>query len=175
MIKEKPTPVIKSILLGAGPPFKGSVHSGLEKASNDVIILDWIISALSAHTSEIDFIGGYEIASVKKKYPTLNFYENTKWPSTKSAGSLLIHDFAGAESYIISYCDIVFRSDLVSALIAMCLIFPSLLTVLGRVDTRADRSGSFKRRKNSWTWEMCNSIRKRHFFIRRDCRVCWFN
>ena len=117
MIKEKPTPVIKSILLGAGPPFKGSVHSGLEKASNDVIILDWIISALSAHTSEIDFIGGYELASVKKKYPTLNFYENTKWPSTKSAGSLLIHDFAGADSYIISYCDIVFRSDLVSALV----------------------------------------------------------
>ena len=104
---------IRSILLGAGRPYKGAVHSALESTGGNEIILDWITSALSVYSNKIDFVGGYELDTIREKYPELNYFYNANWQSTKSAGSLLLHDFAEAEHFIVSYVDIVFKSALV--------------------------------------------------------------
>ena len=109
--------VIQAVLLGAGRPYKGSSHSGLADAGADAIILDWILASLSGIADKIDFVGGYEIDSIKKKYPQLNYSENLKWKTSKSAGSLLSHDLKHSCDYIVSYVDIVYRKNLVSKLL----------------------------------------------------------
>ena len=105
---------VNAILLGAGRPYKGAGHSALKSTGGDAIILDWITSALSAYCDRIDFVGGYEIESIKKKYPNLNYFYNAEWESTKSAGSLLVHNLAQAKQFVVAYVDIAFRSGLVA-------------------------------------------------------------
>ena len=103
-----------AVLLGAGRPFKGVEHSVLGNSGDETIVLDWILDALLANMiSDIQFIGGYRIEGVKKKYPSLQFKEKSDWNSSKSCGSFFIADLDPAAGAIVSYVDIVYRPELI--------------------------------------------------------------
>ena len=109
--------VVRTVLLGAGRPYKGSNHSGLVSTVGGTIILDWILGSFRGVSTEIEFVGGYELASIKAKYPKLKYCENSNWENTKAAASFFTLDLKEACDYLVSYVDIVYRDDVVRKLI----------------------------------------------------------
>ncbi|MFT5801959.1 MAG: choline kinase [Nonlabens sp.] len=98
--------------LGAGAPYKGVDPSGLTSVGDGMIILDWMIAAYKDVADAIEYVGGYQINSVKEKYPELIFLENFAWDTTKSAASFFTLDFKKDCDYFVSYTDIVHREDI---------------------------------------------------------------
>ena len=103
---------VRVALLGAGAPYKGVSPSGLTSVVDGMIILDWVMAAYTDITDTIEYVGGYQINSVKDKYPELLFLENLAWETTKSAASFFTLDFKKGCDYFVSYTDIVHREDL---------------------------------------------------------------
>lgn len=99
-------------LLGAGAPYKGVSPSGLTSVAEGMIILDWVLAAYKDVADTVEYVGGYQINSVKDKYPELLFQENFAWETTKSAASFFTLDFKKDCDYFVSYTDIVYREDI---------------------------------------------------------------
>ena len=99
-------------LLGAGAPYKGVSPSGLTSVVKGMFILDWVLAAYKDVADTIEYVGGYQINSVKEKYPEFLFRENLAWETTKSAASFFKLDLKKDCDYFVSYTDIVYREDI---------------------------------------------------------------
>lgn len=104
------------IFLGAGKPFQGDEHAALRSASGHTRVIDWLLHATTSRMSDVHFVGGYKIDSVKRRYPDFNYYINADWQVTQSAYSFLQVDLTDKNRSLASYSDILFRRSLVDAM-----------------------------------------------------------
>lgn len=117
MIKSNSNLKINTILLAAGKPEKGESHPLLRKAFSGTRVLDWLLQALPSDRSTIQFVGGYRLEEIANKYPDFQYVENSEWLSTGATGSLFKAVFPDDGSLIVSYSDILYRSETVDSLI----------------------------------------------------------
>lgn len=81
-------------------------------------IIDWIVSALRAGgVSEICFIGGYRIDSVRTAYPDFVFRENTDWLNNNILASLMCAEDLMDQPFLTTYSDILYTDGVVRGLI----------------------------------------------------------
>ncbi|WP_168232828.1 PEP/pyruvate-binding domain-containing protein [Pseudomonas veronii] len=105
------------IFLGAGKPFQGDEHAALRSASGQTRVIDWLLHATMSRSSDVHFVGGYKIDSIKEQYPDFNYWINADWQITQSAYSFLQVDLADNNRSLVSYSDILFRRSLIDAMI----------------------------------------------------------
>jgi len=81
-------------------------------------ILDWTVEALQrGGCSEICFIGGYRIETVKRDYPHFVFRENPDWPDNNILVSLMCAEDLMDRPFVTAYSDILFTPEIVRGLI----------------------------------------------------------
>lgn len=81
-------------------------------------ILDWTVEALQrGGCSEICFIGGYRIETVKRDYPHFVFRENLDWPDNNILVSLMCAEDLMDRPFVTAYSDILFTPEIVRGLI----------------------------------------------------------
>lgn len=56
------------IFLGAGKPYNGDEHAALRSASGHTRVIDWLLHATASKMSDVHFVGGYKIDSIKQRY-----------------------------------------------------------------------------------------------------------
>ncbi|AZD51859.1 Phosphoenolpyruvate synthase [Pseudomonas chlororaphis subsp. aurantiaca] len=104
------------IFLGAGKPFQGEEHAALRSATDHARVIDWLLHATTSRMTDVHFVGGYKIDSVKQRYPDFNYWINADWRVTQSAYSFLQVDLRDKTRSLVSYSDILFRRSLVDAM-----------------------------------------------------------
>lgn len=105
------------IFLGAGKPFQGDEHAALRNASGHTRVIDWLLHATTSRMSDVHFVGGYQVDSIKERYPEFNYWINADWRVTQSAYSLLQVDLTDKTKTLVSYSDILFRRSLIDAMV----------------------------------------------------------
>ncbi len=113
---------MRAIIIGAG---RGSrlmpTTADTPKCFADVAgqrLLDWAVSAFRENDiTDIVFIGGYRIESVRRAYPEFTFRHNTQWATNNILASLLYAEDLMDEPFVCCYSDILFTSKIVSALL----------------------------------------------------------
>jgi choline kinase len=81
-------------------------------------ILDWTVEALlGGGCSEICFIGGYRIETVRRDYPHFQFRENPDWPDNNILVSLMCAEDLMDRPFVTAYSDILFTPEIVRGLI----------------------------------------------------------
>jgi choline kinase len=81
-------------------------------------ILDWTLEALkSGGCTEICFIGGYRIDTVRQEYPEFIFRENKEWADNNILVSLMCAEDLMNVPFVTSYSDILFTPDVVQKLV----------------------------------------------------------
>ena len=102
------------IILGAGPPFSGTVPTPLKETPDQRQVLDWIVDAFSkCHLTHLTFIGGYHLDQVAKDFPDLICTLNPEWDKTANATSIFACPLTTDKPHYISYADVVFRENIV--------------------------------------------------------------
>jgi len=82
-------------------------------------MLDWDLQALlEAGISDVCFIGGYRIESVRAQYPDFTFRHNTDWEQNNILASLMCAEDLMSEPFLCTYSDILFTADVVKRLLA---------------------------------------------------------
>ena len=111
---------IRSVILGAGRPFRGAEPSALHGTSGNGRVLDWLLGALPGPTA---FISGYGAEEVRSQYPQLHYTHNEHWETSGATASLLLapalQSEDAAQGLLVSYADIVFQPDAVQRLLAI--------------------------------------------------------
>jgi len=100
---------LKFILLGAGEPYKSARKNESENTKIKLVVLDWLLAAASQLTETVNFVGGYNVDEVRKKYPHLAYNLNKDWKTTKATGSFLVSDLSACDAVLVSYTDIIYR------------------------------------------------------------------
>ncbi len=81
-------------------------------------ILDWTVEALlGGGCTEIVFVGGYRIDSVRRDYPRFIFRENRQWPHNNILVSLMCAQDLMDRPFVTAYSDILFTADVVRGLV----------------------------------------------------------
>lgn len=82
-------------------------------------ILDWTLEAFAENgITDICFIGGYRIESVREAYPHLTFCHNAGWERNNILASLMHAEAHMDGPFICSYSDILFTPEVVRRLLA---------------------------------------------------------
>ena len=82
-------------------------------------ILDWCLDAFRAHgLTDVCFIGGYRIESVRADYPEFTFRDNRDWETNNILASLFHAEDVMDEPFICCYSDILFNTHVVARLLA---------------------------------------------------------
>ena len=123
MLRHSPH-VMRAIIIGAG---RGSrlmpTTEDAPKCFAEIQgkrILDWTVEALrGGGCTEIVFIGGYRIDSVKRDYPDFIFRENRDWPDNNILVSLMCAEDLMDRPFVTSYSDILFTKDVVRGLVEL--------------------------------------------------------
>jgi choline kinase len=77
-------------------------------------LLDWALEAFrAASLTEICFIGGYHLDTVRRDYPQLTFRHNHDWEHNNILLSLMYAEDLMEEGFVCCYSDILFTSDVV--------------------------------------------------------------
>lgn len=105
------------ILLGAGKPEEGLKHTALSEVDKDSRLLDWLLQCFPKDVRKIQFVGGYKMNEIARKYPELDFVENKNWQKTGAAGSLFKAVIPECGKLLISYSDILYREGIVKRLL----------------------------------------------------------
>ena len=109
---------MRALVLGAG---RGSRLNALTEDQpkpyapiGEHRILDYLLAALTeAGVGEIVFIGGYRMDLVQRDYPHLTFRHNPEWAETNILASLMSAEDCMEEGFVVTYADILYRSDVV--------------------------------------------------------------
>jgi choline kinase len=81
-------------------------------------IIDWIVRALrDGGVTEICYIGGYRIESVRAACPDFVLRENADWSSNNILASLMCAEDLMDRPFITSYSDILYSPDVVRGLV----------------------------------------------------------
>ena len=107
---------IEALILGAGRPNNSETPSALQKIDKKKTVLNWQVSQLESYVNKISFIGGYKYNLLNRKKKKLNFIHNKSWEKCNSVGSLLKNNFSTGRDLLVSYSDVVYRSNLINKL-----------------------------------------------------------
>ncbi len=107
---------IEALILGAGRPNNSETPSALQKIDKKKTVLNWQVSQLEGYVNKISFIGGYKYDLLTRKKKKLNFIHNKSWEKCNSVGSLLKNNFSTGRDLLVSYSDVVYRSNLINKL-----------------------------------------------------------
>ena len=117
------------IILGAGAPHRGDIPAVLWKTSSNKLILNWLLEALKFPNLSVKFVAGYKADSIKDSFPEIEFSINEKWRSMGSTGSLLAQDINFNKPLLVSYGDILYRSNVIKKLTSskkpICIVWDS--------------------------------------------------
>ncbi len=81
-------------------------------------LLDWTLHAFRENgVTDVCFIGGYRIDSVREKYPAFTFRENADWKNNNILVSLMHAEDLMDEPFICCYSDILFTPQIVADLL----------------------------------------------------------
>lgn len=108
---------VHAVILGAGPPYRGNDSASLHRLDEKGQVLDWLIAAFASVNADPTFVGGYRFEAVARQYPGLRYVFNPRWQSTGSAASLLLASPPAERLCFACYGDIVFREDLLKAML----------------------------------------------------------
>ena len=113
---------MKAIIIGAGRgarlmPTTASAPKCFAEVKGQRI-LDWMLKAFAQNdVQRICFIGGYQIESVRRSYPQLEFYHNFNWQNNNILMSLMAAEAEMEEPFICCYSDILFTPNIIEKLI----------------------------------------------------------
>lgn len=99
------------VILGAGEPFSGDVHSALRRIDSHGSVLDWQINALRPFANSIQFVGGYQIEKIFQRHRDIVFVNNQDWQQTGSVESLFLANITPGIPILALYSDIIFRPE----------------------------------------------------------------
>lgn len=99
------------IILGAGKPFSGELHTALRFANGTSRVLDWAMRSVSFAATKPNFVCGYQAEKIQADYPEFTFHHNDDWQTTKAAWSLLLALPKSDTDCVVSYADILFRQS----------------------------------------------------------------
>jgi len=108
---------VSVVFLGAGRPERGESPPGLRETFAGLKVLDWLLKAFPDQITRRQFVGGYRMNELVRQYRGLEFVENPRWDSTGAAGSLYMVEVPEAGQLVVSYSDILYRSETVERLI----------------------------------------------------------
>ena len=78
-------------------------------------ILDWTLDAFAQNdVTNIAFIGGYRIDTVRERYPQFNFRHNADWQNNNILASLMCAEDLMDEPFICCYSDVLFTPTIVA-------------------------------------------------------------
>ncbi|MDB9891488.1 hypothetical protein OAD74_08960, partial [Alphaproteobacteria bacterium] len=102
------------IILGAGKPFKGHLHTSLRPAGREKKVLDWTLRAFSQRAKQIYFVGGYDVSKVIEEYSNVIYVVNKNWEATGAVESFFNAPLSDEADYFVCYSDIVFHDSLIA-------------------------------------------------------------
>ena len=106
------------IFLGAGRWARGRQPSALKAVHDQSRVLDWLLEAyIDISEASICFVGGYRVEALVALYPQVRFAVNSRWEETGAGYSLMVAPLQRDTETWISYADVVYRADLVAALL----------------------------------------------------------
>lgn len=109
---------IRVIILGAGRPNQGVAPAALTPVQGDSRLLDWLMAAFKAVCRpNFQFVGGYHFEEIAQRYPEIKFSFNPNWQSSGSVRSLLSGSLPEVGSLLVTYADIVLRSQTIAAVL----------------------------------------------------------
>ena len=103
------------VILGAGRPHRGDVPAALRIDRGGTPVLEWMLDALGVDLDDVTFVGGFEVAAVRARYPGLHVVVPEEWRTTGSAASLLAVPLDIERGAVVVYSDILVRPDLIEA------------------------------------------------------------
>lgn len=103
------------IILGAGRPHRGLVPSALRADRDGTPVIEWLLDALGVGIQNVTLIGGYEVDSIRARYPNLRVVVSKGWDQTGSAASLLAAPLESGAAALVVYSDVLVRPNLVAA------------------------------------------------------------
>lgn len=83
------------VLLGAGQPYKGQIHSSLTVTPDSRRVLEWVLDAFAELSPKYHFVGGYQLNEVARQYPQMTYSVNPNWETTGSVASLFTTPLTG--------------------------------------------------------------------------------
>lgn len=107
------------VILGAGRSRDGGQQASLRQITADRgSVLEWQLHALSSLVDDIDFVGGFHIDRIIRRFPQLTYHYNSNWAETGPVESLrqvldVIHI---PQDIYVSYGDILMRRALAQEL-----------------------------------------------------------
>jgi glutamine kinase len=104
------------VVLGAGPPHRGTVPPALRSDRAGTPVLEWLVDALDVDLRDVTFVGGYAVEDIRRRYPTMTVLVRPDWERTGSAGSLLSTPLRPDRETVVTYSDVLIRRPLVEAL-----------------------------------------------------------
>jgi len=107
---------ISVVVLGAGKPFSGELHTALRSVGGNARVLDWTLNTFSAFLPEPLFVTGYQAEAIRASYPNFSFRHNNDWESTRAGWSLLIALPEKDRECFVSYSDVLYRASTVEQL-----------------------------------------------------------
>ena len=82
-------------------------------------ILDWILRALKGGgATEVCFVGGYLMDTVRRDYPDLVYRRNDDWPNNNILASLMYAEDLMDRPFLTTYSDVLYTPEIVRGLIA---------------------------------------------------------
>ena len=97
--------------LGAGKPKLGEKPSALKEIGASSCALDWQLHSLELlGKTKINFLGGYHVEKVIRKYPNLNYTVIPDWESKSILNTFLNAPLRNV-STLVTYADTIFRKD----------------------------------------------------------------
>ncbi len=113
---------MKAIIIGAGRGARLMPHTEESpKCFAEVRgkrILDWGLESLrAAGLTDVVFIGGYRIETVRSEYPDLTFCYNVDWQDTNILASLMRAEAHMSDGFVCAYSDILYRREILQRLV----------------------------------------------------------
>lgn len=102
-------------ILGAGKPFLGKKPSALKNILYNKNVLGWQIQTYkeSIKIDNLNFLGGYNVKSIIKKFPSLNITIISNWNQNSILNSFLKSPFSKNSAFV-NYADTIFRKETIT-------------------------------------------------------------
>lgn len=104
------------IILGAGPPHRGSQHPALRTDKEGTPVLEWFLEAAGVSLEAVTFVGGYDLEAIRDRYPTLRTIEARGWEYAGSSASLLAAPLDVGAAALVAYSDVLLRPSFIASL-----------------------------------------------------------
>lgn len=123
-------------------------HAALKETNHGLKVLDWLIQAYGDIQPAFQFVGGFKVDEIERKYPQFEYLINEYWEQTGATGSLFCANLPESGDLIVTYSDILYRKELVNQLIkteeGVVVVIDSHWKDRYRGRSQADMDGSEK-------------------------------